>query len=177
MNWSFILAQLAGLVALAILILSFRERAMAKLLKLQIFSSLAYALQYFLLGAYAGMSKCLACVVRNFIFSRFNKRRPPLVWLGVFLLIAIIFAVLTYAGPISLLPAIAFAIYTVAAWSTRVDALKWAEIISCLLFIVYNIHVSAYTGLLATIVELVGVVAVAQSAAKFVPKQAKRKKK
>ena len=77
MTPAFILAQMAGLVALVILIISFREKAMARLLNLQIFSSLAYALQYFLLGAYSGLFKCLTCVVRNFIFSRYGKQRPP----------------------------------------------------------------------------------------------------
>lgn len=181
MTPAFILAQMAGLVALVILIISFREKAMARLLNLQIFSSLAYALQYFLLGAYSGLFKCLTCVVRNFIFSRYGKQRPPVGWLAIFLGLAILFAIITYVNPISLLPMIAFALYTVAAWSTRVRALQWAEIISCILFIVYNFTVGAYTGLLAATVELIGVVVVSwqtnRKARSKTRRQTRRKRK
>ena len=51
---NFIIAQIFGLVALIILVISFQKNKKERLLKLQMFSSLLYAIQYVFLKAYTG---------------------------------------------------------------------------------------------------------------------------
>lgn len=47
-------------------------------------------------------------------------------------------------------------VYSIAVWNGNLNSIRIVEIISCLLFIIYNIRVSAYIGLIATIIEILG---------------------
>ena len=75
---NFIIAQIFGLVALIILVISFQKNKKERLLKLQMFSSLLYAIQYVFLKAYTGFFMNIICMIRNLIFNKFKNRRPPL---------------------------------------------------------------------------------------------------
>lgn len=61
----------------------------------------------------------------------------------------------SYTGIISLLPMIAVVIYTISLSQSNLKIVRFVEIISCTLFIIYNIKVLAYTGLIATVIELI----------------------
>lgn len=63
---------------------------------------------------------------------------------------------LSYTGLISILPMIAVVIYSIALWNGNLTIIRITEIISCSLYIIYNINVLAITGLIATIIELLG---------------------
>ena len=66
MTINFIIAQIIGILALIILMLSFQKNEKKLLLKYQTTSSFLYAIQYIFLGAYTGSLMNLTCMVRNF---------------------------------------------------------------------------------------------------------------
>ena len=154
----FIVAQIFGALALAILIISLQKNSKTKLLLYQSISSLLYALQYLFLNAYTGCFMNLICMIRNMIFNRYPKKRPPVYWLIITIVLMIFFSSLSYTGVISFLPMIAVILYSIALWHGNLTVIRTTEIISCSLYILYNIKVLAITGLIATIIELVGAI-------------------
>ena len=154
----FIVAQIFGALALTILIISLQKNSKTKLLLYQSISSLLYALQYLFLNAYTGCFMNLICMIRNMIFNRYPKKRPPVYWLIITIVLMIFFSSLSYTGVISFLPMIAVILYSIALWHGNLTVIRTTEIISCSLYILYNIKVLAITGLIATITEFVGAV-------------------
>lgn len=154
----FIVAQIFGALALTILIISLQKNSKTKLLLYQSISSLLYALQYLFLNAYTGCLMNLICMIRNMIFNRYPKKRPPVYWLIITIVLMIFFSSLSYTGVISFLPMIAVILYSIALWHGNLTVIRTTEIISCSLYILYNIKVLAITGLIATIIELVGAI-------------------
>ena len=155
MTINFIIAQIIGIFALIILMSSFQKNEKTLLLKYQIISSLLYAIQYAFLGAYTGSLMNLTCMARNFIFNRYNNKKVPIYWLIIIVILMIIFSFMTYIGIISLLPTLAVILYSIAVWYGNLKLIRYTEVISCTLFIIYNIRVLAITGLIATIIELI----------------------
>lgn len=154
----FIVAQIFGALALTILIISLQKNSKTKLLLYQSISSLLYALQYLFLNAYTGCFMNLICMIRNMIFNQYPKKRPPVYWLIITIVLMIFFFSLSYTGVISFLPMIAVILYSIALWHGNLTVIRTTEIISCSLYILYNIKVLAITGLIATIIELVGAI-------------------
>lgn len=154
MNINFIVAQILGFIALVILMISFQKNDKKFLLKFQTFSSLLYALQYAFLGAYTGCLMNLTCMIRNFIFNKYNNKKIPVYLLIIIIFLMIMFSLFTYIGPISLLPMLAVILYSIAIWYGNLKLIRYTEVFSCLLYIIYNIKVWAFTGLIATIIEL-----------------------
>ena len=154
----FIVAQIFGALALTILIISLQKNSKTKLLLHQSISSLLYALQYLFLNAYTGCFMNLICMIRNMIFNQYPKKRPPVYWLIITIVLMIFFSSLSYTGVISFLPMIAVILYSIALWHGNLTVIRTTEIISCSLYILYNIKVLAITGLIATIIELVGAI-------------------
>lgn len=155
---NFVIAQIVGGIALIILIISFQGNNKEKLLRHQIVSSLLYAIQYAFLGAYTGSLMNLTCMIRNFIFKRYKTERPPLYWLIIVIILMVIFSLFTFNSFISLLPMLAVVLYSISLWNGNLKIVRVVEIISCSLFIIYNIKVLAYTGLIATVIELLGAI-------------------
>lgn len=155
---NFIIAQIFGLVALIILVISFQKNKKERLLKLQMFSSLLYAIQYIFLKAYTGFFMNIICMIRNLIFNKFKNKRPPLYCLVIIIALMISCSIFTFNGIISILPTIAVSIYSIALWIGNMKIIRVVEIISCILFIIYDIKVLAILGLIATIIEMISAI-------------------
>lgn len=153
----FYIAQLFGIIALLILIMSFQKNKKDTLLKYQIFSSLLFALQYLFLNAISGCLMNLMTVVRNLIYKKF-KDKIPIVYLILIIICMIILSLIFYKGIISLFPTLAVILYSIALWQTNLTITRVTEVISCSLFIIYNVQVLAISGLLSTIIEMLSVI-------------------
>ena len=155
---NFIIAQIFGVIALIILVISFQNNKKERLLRLQMFSSLLYAIQYVFLKAYTGFAMNIICMIRNLIFNKFKDKRPPLYYLVIIIVLMVISSFFTFNGIISLLPTIAVILYSIALWNGNMKIIRATEIISCTLFIIYDIKVLAFTGLIATIIEMISAI-------------------
>ena len=149
----FYIAQLFGIIALVILIMSFQKNKKDTLLKYQIFSSLLFALQYLFLNAISGCLMNLMTMARNLIYKKFNDK-IPIKYLILVIICMIILSFISYNGIISLLPTLAVIIYSIALWQKNLTVTRIAEIISCSLFIIYNIKVLAISGFVSTLIEM-----------------------
>ena len=153
-TWNFILAQIFGLFALCILGYSFQKDNKKNLLGLQTISSLFFALQYMFLFAWTGALMNFICIVRNHTFNKYKKNKIPTKIVLILMVLMIILSYISWAGWISILPTIAIIAYTLALTQSKLKIIRMTEILSCTLFIIYNIKVLAITGLISTIVEL-----------------------
>lgn len=151
----FIFAQILGGIALLILILSFQKNEKQTLLKYQIGSSVFFAAQYLCLQAYSGCLINIACIIRNILFRKYTGKKIPIYYLIFIICIMIVLSLFSYVGPISLLPCIACVLYSCSLWQDNLKITRIVEVISCSLYIIYNIKVLAYVGLVSTIIELV----------------------
>ena len=147
----FWIGQIMGIIALVILIVSFQINNKKRLLTLQIFSSLFFALQYLFLGAISGCLMNLMTSIRNIVFRKFKN----VICLIIIIAIMITMSIFSYNGLISLLPGIAVIIYSIALWQDNLTITRITEVISCLLFIIYNIKFYAISGIISTIIEMV----------------------
>ena len=149
----FYVAQLFGIIALIVLMISFQNNKKETLLKYQIFSSLLFALQYLFLNAISGCLMNIMTMVRNIIYKKFNDR-IPIKYLILVIICMIILSAFSYNGLISLLPTLAVILYSIALWQKNLTITRIIEIISCSLFIIYNIKVLAISGLVSTFIEM-----------------------
>lgn len=149
----FYLGQIFGIIALILLIISFQINKKDTLLKYQIFSSLFFSVQYLCLNAISGCLMNLMSLVRNIIYKKY-KNAIPVIYLLSIILGMMILSIFSYNGLISLLPTIAVILYSIALWQKNLTITRLVEIVSCLLFIVYNIKVLAITGLILNAIEL-----------------------
>lgn len=151
----FYIAQLIGLISLILLILSFQNNSKKTLLKYQIISSLCSSIQYILLKATSGFFMSLTMCIRNIIFSRYKNDDIPKIYLTIVIIIMLALSLLSYNGPISLLPCIGSLMYTLALAKSSLKVTRITNSITCVLYIIYNIKVLAIAGIIAASVELI----------------------
>ena len=148
----FIIAQIFGVFALICLMLSFRKNRKKYLLKLQMLSSLFYALQFLLLGGISGFFINIICIFRNYILYKNSK--IDFVYLFMLLLVMLICTLFSYNGVISLVPFIATSIYSISLWINKLKIIRLGNICATIILIIYEICIGAYSGVLATSGEL-----------------------
>lgn len=150
----FFLAQLFGFIATIFLIGSFQTQEKSKLLNCQIMAGLLYCLQYLCLGALSGGLMNMMTLIRNLVYRRFGEEVP--VWcVGIIIFCIVVLMIFSYDGPISILPSISIILFTIAISRNNLTIIRITDVISCVLFLIYNVKVLAITGLIATVFELV----------------------
>lgn len=154
MTIKFIVAQLIGLCALFMLILSLQNNNNKMLMKYQMFSSLLYAIQYAFLGAYTGCLLNLACVFRNYIFGRNESGRVSVIWLLVVIVLIVGFSLISYTDIVGLLVMFGIILFSIAMWYGNLTFMRVGEAIACTLLMIYNIKVLAFTSCIATMIEI-----------------------
>lgn len=157
MNYSYWLGQLFGIFALITLAYSFKENRKDKLLKFQIYSNSFCALQYLCLGkkAYTGVLLHFMCLVRNFIYYKYDNKSVPLRWFIICASIMIIMSLVSYESVWSLLPMIGIVLNSYGLWQSRLPISRRCEAVAAILLVIYNIAVSAWGGVLANGFEFV----------------------
>ena len=150
MNNLFWLAQLFGIFALITLALSFKENKKDQLLKYQIYSNSFCALQYLCLGrkAYTGVLLHFLCLVRNFIYNKYDNKDIPKKWFIICASLMILVSLISYESLYSLLPMIGIVTNSWGLWQKNLKTARICEAIAAFLVVTYNIIVLAWTGVL-----------------------------
>lgn len=151
-NITFYLAQLIGLLGLIILLFSFQKNTRKDLLKYQIISSSFFSIQYLILGALSGFVMNITMCIRNLIFSKYEN--VPKKYITIVVIIMIMLSLLSYNGPISLLPCLGSIMYTISLAKSNLKITRCVNILTCILYAIYDIKVLAIAGLISTTIEL-----------------------
>ena len=156
-DYSFWLAQLFGVLALITLAYSFRENKKDKLLKFQIYSNSFCALQYLCLGkkAYTGLLLHFMCLVRNFIYYKYDNKSIPFRWFFVCAFVMVIMSLVSYENVWSLFPMVGIVLNSWGLWQSKLYVTRRCEAIAAFLLVIYNVIVFAWGGVLANGFEFI----------------------
>ena len=156
---TFIISQTIGLIAAALLLLSFQQRTHKRIVLMQFCSGLLFALQYFLLGAYEGMVGNIVGFTRSiaYCFRGKSKFVDSLFCPSMFAILAGLGGLLTYTSPISLLPMIAMMISSFVMWSPKTQQLRVLTIPTSVMWLIYNVICNSWSGTATEIGNLISI--------------------
>lgn len=153
-------AQLVGVVALIIIIVSYQFDDRKKLVFLQFFSGIFFSVHFIMLGAYTGGVINIIGVIRAAIY--YYKGKYPwssvVLWPVLFSLSSFIIAIFTWQSLLSILPALAFTCTSIALWTQKTRLTRIFCLCSSALFIVYNFASASYSGVLTEAIAICSLV-------------------
>lgn len=149
-----LIAQLFGLGGMCMLFLLYQQKERKALLKRKLVADILWGIHYILLGAWAGAIPNTTGIFRELIFLR-DKKSP--IWLFVFISVNWLLAVLTWQSAISLLPMCASTLVTISLWMKKPKMTKILTVPVCTAFIVYDIFVGSYAGIINESVSLLSI--------------------
>ena len=156
----FIIAQICGAVTLILTVISVQFKTKEKILVFQIIANIIVALQYFLLNAVTGGVITIINTVRCIIFYYYKKKdkKPSLIFLTIFIIIAIVSGIVTWQDMFSIIPIIAAIIFTYGLWQDNVKITKICTAITSGNWIAYNVVVKAYVGAVQSMAEFISAI-------------------
>ncbi|MEE1138372.1 MAG: YgjV family protein [Acutalibacteraceae bacterium] len=156
---TFIVSQLIGFVAAALLLLSFQQRTHRRIVVMQACSGFLFAVQYFMLGAYEGMIGNVVGFTRSIIYSFRGKSKAVdhIACPVIFAILAGLGGLATYTSPASLLPMTAMIISSFVIWSPKTQQLRALTMPTSAMWLVYNVICSSYSGVVTEVLNLVSI--------------------
>lgn len=154
----FIVSQVVGLVSLIMLFNSLQVNEKKNILKFQTLSSFFLSLQYLLLNAMTGFYMNLMCLIRNFIYNKWNNNIPVI----YFILISTIMLVLGLIGSVNnaidFLPTVGVILNTYGLWQKNLKITRFTEFLACSMVLIYNFQYYSITGAIASLIEIAFVI-------------------
>ena len=145
-NMIFWIAQLVGLVALILLVISYYKENTNKILVVQIVSALLYCIHYYMLGAISGFMICFLEVLRDYGYYKTDADNyiflisiPIYIFLGFY----------NYSTFIDLLPMFGSCVDGFALTKHK-RFLVVGSIIAYIIWLIYDINVKSYSGILTS---------------------------
>lgn len=156
--WWTILIQGIGFLGMACTVLAFQYKQYRKLVGLRGATELLFCIQYLLLGAYSGAAADFVGCLRNGIFLECDRRKKSLrPWRWLFCLVFVGMSLLTWAGPKSLLSAVAKVASTIGYGSSSARTIRLITLCSSSCWLIYNTLVFSLAGILCEVVTLISV--------------------
>ena len=163
----FILGQILGLCAMALIVISFQCKKPARLCIIQVCACLFFVLHYLFLGlngdaaAYAGMTQNAVGLLFRGVLALSEKKKSllsPMVLAGLCALSAVV-AILTYPGRlIALLPVVANFACIGCMWTKNSNTIRVTQLaIISPFWITYNVFTLSVAGILTESFNLVSI--------------------
>lgn len=151
----FILAQIIGFIVLVITVISIQFKTKEKILICQIIANALIVVQYFLLNALTGAVVAVINVIRCIIFYYYkkNNKKPSIIFLSIFIVVAITSGIVTWQNVFSIIPIIAAIVFTYGLWQDNIKVTRICTAVTAGNWSVYNIIVRAYAGAIQSIAE------------------------
>ena len=144
MDLMFILAQIFGVIAWFLLVISYYRKNTKKILFIQLLALLFYCLNYLFLGAIIGIIVIIIEFIRNYAYYKTDK---DIYIFFCTLPIYLILAYFTRGNLINLIPIMASIIDGFVFTKKRLFVLS-GSILVYTLWIIYDINISSYTGVI-----------------------------
>ncbi len=148
----YIISQILVIIYYVIYSFTYQMKDSNKILKYGIVATIISAFSYVLLGAYTGMAMCGVAIVRNILFTKYNKNKINLI---IILLLTVICSIFTWDGVFCLFNIVATLIYTYALWQKNTRTYKILGIIVNGLMIVYDIYIKSIFGVVLITISFV----------------------
>ena len=145
---SYILSQVLVFIGVILLAVSYLVKNKIMILILCFSSGICYMLQYFFLGAFAGIIVNLIGLIRVvwlFFDEKYNLKDRFVILISLSLMI-IIFVVMFYRGPQDIFVLIASLMFNYSMWQKDIKIYRWMSIFISALYITYNVLVFTILG-------------------------------
>ena len=143
------IAQGIGVIALIIAILSFQQNEQKKIVTMQMISSVFFCVHFCMLGATLGGILNGIGIFRAAVFRNRDKAwASKKIWFFLFCALFIAAGLLSWAGPVSLLPIFAMILTTIAFWIKNPRTVRFVSAPSSPLWFAYNFIYHSYPGML-----------------------------
>ena len=146
------MAQILGFIYALFLMLSNFGKTTKQILLLQTVSFFFKGIHYYLLGGISGFLTSIVSMIRNIIFTKIKSNK---MWTIIFILIYLVIGFLTYTTFGTLLPIIATIFYTIIVNKNNPSYLRWGMFITSVIWLLYNIYIISYGGIITQVVILV----------------------
>ncbi|MBO5349342.1 MAG: YgjV family protein [Clostridia bacterium] len=152
-----IFAQIVGIIAIFVFAIIPHQKTKNKILILQLISSLLYAIQYFLLGAFSAVVTNIIDIIKTIIFSKYARKNKkiPMNYLIIYIVIIIVSGIFTINSFFSVFPIVGAILFAYAAWQDNLKIFRIMNIFGILIYTVYNFYVGAYVSFFGNIVQLI----------------------
>lgn len=156
MTATFILAQVCGFCILVCTAVGIQMKNKDKIVFFQLLASIFSIAQYLLLWALTGAAIAFVNAGRCFVFYLYARKdkRPHLAVFLLFEALAIVAGVLTWQSWWSILPIIISMTFTYGLWQTNTFIIKLISAITSCAWIVYNVAMRAYIGVIQQAVQV-----------------------
>lgn len=150
-------AQIIGLLAIIIWVLSIRKTKKKDLVFLQIISNALYGIQYTLLGGISAACMNYLSTLRCAIYYKNikQKKKTPAYIMGTFVVIMIIIGIFSYNGILSTIPVFITCLYAYSLWQPNMKLLYGIIIFAAVLWIIYNSYMGAYASVIGNVLEII----------------------
>lgn len=159
---SYVLSQIFIIINYVLLGLSYYCKNRKTVLTISFMAVIANGLSYVFLNAYSGLAMCILALIRNIIFLIDEKKngksdkitKKDIIILIILYTIAIISAIFTYEGVLSLLSVVGTMLYTYSVWQKKTIVYKFMGIPVGISWIIYNIYIMSIFGIILETVLL-----------------------
>lgn len=148
-----------GITGLILCVIPFQFKKHKHIVLCKMVSEIIFAIQYFIMGAYTGAWMDLVSGGRNFLFYKLvQKGKSTIPVIIAFSCLIVFLGVVSWAGPLSLLPMIAKVVSTVSYGMKNERLLRYITLPSCILWIVYNFTVGGWEAMIGDFLSLGSIV-------------------
>ena len=151
----FILGQAFGILALICTVVSMQLKKKRQLMILQTASEAFIVAQYLVKGAITGSFMAMVSFVRDIIFTKHDKKRTPLWVLLIIYAIMTVLTVISWAGPLSLLPYVGSLIYAWSLWYGKTKWIRLGNAVGNSPYLIYTIVTGNYALFIMTLLEVI----------------------
>lgn len=141
---AYYIGQFFGICGFILYIISMQQKNKPQILVFQIFAFLLYTIQYFVLELYSGMCVFLLNTVKSIVFYVNKKNNNQNLILIIFIVFTILLGTLTIKTYYDFIPIIANILSIIFTWQKGIGVLRYGQIITCILWIIYNLLSSIY---------------------------------
>ena len=155
-----IIAQIFGVGAMVSLFLIYQQKSRKNLITCKLSADIFWSLHYLCLGAYGGIVPNAVGIFRELVFIQRDKRKwADKIYIPIFfILLNWCIGALTFKQPINIIPIVASTFVTVSLWLRKPKLTKMISIPVSLAFLVYDIFVGSYIGVVNESIAIVSII-------------------
>lgn len=124
------------------------------LMVLQTASEAFIVSQYFVKGAITGSFMAIVSFIRDIIFTKYGKKRAPLWILIALYIVMTTLTIVSWAGPLSILPFSGSLVYAWSLWYGKVKWIRLGNAVGNTPYLVYTILTGNYALFIMTLLEV-----------------------
>jgi len=148
-----------GICAMLSLFLIYQQKSRKNIILCKLSADIFWVAHYLLLGAVGGMIPNAVGIFREIVFYNRNTHkwaRSP-VWVAVFIIINLALGINTFSTWYNVIPIVASSFVTVSLWINKPNLTKLITIPICISFLIYDIFVNSYMGIINEIISLISI--------------------